>query len=93
MMTGIDRKRHNVLLERFRQMEELLARNLDDKLHDKHWELEKSIHLLSEKITRYNALMKELAAIVESYSKLYNDTSMSANQILRKAKAKIRKRI
>lgn len=90
MMIGIDRKRHEALQERIEHLEQLSVYSKDSELRTKQKELEKQISILSEQLTHYDALIQQLATVVESYSKLYNETSSDAYRILRKARAKKR---
>lgn len=89
-MIGIDRKQHEVLQERIKRLEELSAHSRDSELRCKQRELEKQMRLLCEQFSQYTTQMQALAVIVESYTKLYSDTSISAYQLLRKARAKKR---
>ena len=90
MMIGIDRKRHETLQERLEHLEQLSVYSKDSELRTKQRVLEKQISILSEQFTHYNTLIQQLATVIESYSKLYNETSTNAYRILRRARAKKR---
>ncbi len=87
MMIGIDKKRHEVLQERIKRLEELPPCSRDGELRIKQQELEKQMQMLSGQFILYNTRMEQLTVIVESYTKLYNDTGSDVYRTLRKAMA------